>query len=983
MKVLQVNLNRCINAHNLLKQFILENGIDLCLVSEPNIFLSQEWSGMQNTDARIWKSNANIYAEREGCGTGFSWLETEKIIFVSLYSSGNERNEILEMILNEVSTLKRSTSKEVVIGGDFNAKSPSWGSNILNHRGRIVMEWIESENLIISNQGNTPTFKKRNMESVIDITLVTEGLSQSIENWNVLDDFENGADHQYIRFDIELTENRLQHRDRHDDRGWNLKSFDVEQLKILMRNKNEDDIRNPEDLTALIAEMCSKTMKKKGNRRRREAHWWNESINNLRKDCNKARRICTRLRRTSSEEEWNRLYLGYKNKRTNLNTEMTKAKKEGWKKLCLEVERDVWGLAYKIVTKKIGRHLLEIPAELRQKIISELFPAHPITNWDDIDLSEDNLEEINTDELLKVIEKINPRKAPGPDGVPSKVIKEMILINPAIFQKVFNSLIQTGQFPQNWKEAKVILIEKPKKNPSDGPKFRPICLLNTIGKLYESVLNERLKRELEDNNLLSDRQYGFRSGMSTINAITQVKNIAKKEMDKTYRKRKLCALITIDIKNAFNSANWKIIDSEMKRMNISKHIIKSIESYLKDRKIVGEEFSKWMTAGVPQGSVLGPTLWNILYNSVLELGVPEGTNLLAYADDLAIVIVGKNANEVESKANEAMEIISAWMRRKNLQIAPEKSELMILSGRKKCRPLNIELEGTRLKERPQIKYLGVILDRSLKFGPHLEHVCEKAAKTTKALTKILPRIGGAGESKRRVLQTAAESIILYAAPVWAECLNIKKRREQILRAQRTGALRVCSGYRTISTEAVTVISGIIPLDLMLEERAKTFLMSKEGKDREREITLAKWQFRWDNGVKGAWTRTLIKDVTTWIHRGHGEVDYHTTQILSGHGCFEFYKHRFKLAVVPNCRYCNTAEDTAEHTMFLCSRWERERTQMSLRVGENVTKNNMINLMLEGRNNWNEISNFIKTIMKRKEEDERTIRLQSSSRLVVQ
>lgn len=121
--------------------------------------------------------------------------------------------------------------------------------------------------------------------------------------------------------------------------------------------------------------------------------------------------------------------------------------------------------------------------------------------------------------------------------------------------------------------------------------------------------------------------------------------------------------------------------------------------------------------------------------------------------------------------------------KKNLQIAPEKSELLILSGRKKCRPLSIELEGNRIEEKPQIKYLGVILYRCLKFGPHLEYVCEKASRTIKALTAIMPRIGVAGEAKRRVLQSAPESKVLYAALIWADCMNVKKRRTQIFRAQ--------------------------------------------------------------------------------------------------------------------------------------------------------------------------------------------------------
>lgn len=101
--------------------------------------------------------------------------------------SGNNRIESLETTLYEIRTLKRATSKVIYIGGDFNRKSPSWGSDRLNRRGSMFIEWIEAESLVILNQGNTPTFKKRrDLESVIDITLAIDRLCHSVKDWKVL-----------------------------------------------------------------------------------------------------------------------------------------------------------------------------------------------------------------------------------------------------------------------------------------------------------------------------------------------------------------------------------------------------------------------------------------------------------------------------------------------------------------------------------------------------------------------------------------------------------------------------------------------------------------------------------------------------------------------------------------------------------------------------------------------------------------------------
>lgn len=174
-------------------------------------------------------------------------------------------------------------------------------------------------------------------------------------------------------------------------------------------------------------------------------------------------------------------------------------------------------------------------------------------------------------------------------------------------------------------------------------------------------------------------------------------------MSKTYRKRKFCILITIDVKNAFNSAPWVKIIEAMEEMKISPYLIKIIQNYLSERKIVGEEFDKNMTAGVPQGSVLGPTLWNILYNGLLKLLVPEDTTLVAYADDLAVIVKAINEILLENRANQILKKIKEWMEQKGLTIAPEKSEVIPLMGKKKFRPLQINLDGKTLEVKNNLK----------------------------------------------------------------------------------------------------------------------------------------------------------------------------------------------------------------------------------------------------------------------------------------
>lgn len=978
MKIIQVNLNRCRRAHDLLYNVSLELGLDLCLVSEPNLELSQDWGG--NEDAKIWRTTKNTYAAETGNIKGCTWMKTNNLLIISIYTSGNDPIHDLQGLLREISGLIRSTGMEAIIAGDFNAHSPMWGETRTNARGQIVSDWIASENLIVCNTGQTPTFRARGTESIIDLTLCTEGTYEKITNWKVIDDMENNSDHNYIYFEVDRGRNETANdADRRSFR-WKINTLDREKVKDILKKyeeENPEGNENEKNLTDLAKEICNTAMKKRKNNARAEAHWWNRDIESKRKICIQKRRIYTRNKRFGGSIE-ERTYEEYRMARTNMNIEIGKAKKKCWNEICEELNRDIWGLGYKIVAGKLRKGAPKIPAETRKQALDTLFPVHPPALWrrSPVEIPEDLL--IRVDELVEATSKMKNKKAPGPDGIPAAVIKTMVMESPNLFLRVLNNLAKKNEFPNIWKEATVVLLEKPKKQNTDPTTYRPICLLNTLGKLFESIVNMRLCAELEERGLLSPRQYGFRKGKSTLHAVQQVLNIAKEEMSKPYRRRGLCLMITIDIKNAFNSVSWTKVVEEMEKMSISKYLIEILKSYLSQRVIVGETFNKEMTAGVPQGSLIGPTLWNLVYNSILDIDTPEDTTLIAYADDLAIVIRAGKEEELERKAENVLNQIECWMAEKQLQIAPEKSEMILLIGRKRCKPLNIKLGNCRLEEKPTLKYLGIILDRHLKFGPHLQYVTEKATKVTNALTRIMPRTGGPGEAKRRVLHSAAESVMLYGAPVWVECLKIKKRRKFLIKAQRKGILRVSCGYRTISNEAAAVIASVIPADLLAEERAATYMKPSEIKKRERENTINKWQTRWESATKGAWTRKLIPDIKVWMDRKHGELNYYLTQAITGHGCFRQYLHRFKLANAEcaTCWFCD-AEDTAEHTLFACRRWERERSLLEEDLQTTINTENLVQTMIHSEENWDKINSFITQIMKDKIAHEKSLQSTSS------
>jgi Reverse transcriptase (RNA-dependent DNA polymerase). len=131
----------------------------------------------------------------------------------------------------------------------------------------------------------------------------------------------------------------------------------------------------------------------------------------------------------------------------------------------------------------------------------------------------------------------------------------------------------------------------------------------------------------------------------------------------------------------------------LEEKGISQYLIRMMEAYLCDRIIVGESFEKNMTGGVPQRSILGPTLWSIFYDGVLRLVTPEGVTLIAYPDNLVVVVLARDEEEMEFKLNFTLQEINNWMEDNKLQVAPEKSEAVVIAGKKKNRTINIKLGG--------------------------------------------------------------------------------------------------------------------------------------------------------------------------------------------------------------------------------------------------------------------------------------------------
>lgn len=583
------------------------------------------------------------------------------------------------------------------------------------------------------------------------------------------------------------------------------------------------------------------------------------------------------------------------------------------------------------------------------------------------------------EELEAAYKKLKTGKAPGPDKITPEMVKLACETCPRLILRTLNELIKAQEFPKTWKVANVVLIPKATKE-GEERKFRTICLINSIAKLFEHIIKGRLQRELDDLGAISDRQYGFRPSRSTIDALRKVLDLA------VNHRCTWGAIITIDVQNAFNTARWSIIAGNLVTAGVSEYLIRCIENYLKDRRLRVGHKELAMTQGVPQGSVLGPLLWNVLYNPVLEIELPEGCDTVAYADDLVLVVKNDRKDLMMKQADEALEAIRKWMIDNKLEIASSKTEALIIKGPRKREDIIFTIGGSAVHPQKFMKYLGVWLDDKQRFNQHIRKTTEKAAKTAGALNRIMPNIGGMSSRRRELMHGVVMSILTYAAPIWHKVTCVRTYKEMLGREQRKIALRVASAYKTAPTEGLCVIAGLIPIDLYVAEKVNIEKEKRRGKDikavrkEEREKTVHMWQRRWaELHTVAQWTKELIPEVESWYRCKHRKTNYFMTQFLTGHGSFGSYTFRIKKTATEACRYCGQ-RDTPLHTFFQCQKWERERIKVSCELGNDINSDNIVAHMLRNRSSWGKIEKFITKILASKEKDEREAQKAQADRL---
>ena len=340
------------------------------------------------------------------------------------------------------------------------------------------------------------------------------------------------------------------------------------------------------------------------------------------------------------------------------------------------------------------------------------------------------------------IKALKTRKSMGPDNTPPKLLR---LAGDAIVPSLlslFQLSITTSRVFTSWKTARLTPVYK-KDDETDCCNYRPISLLSVPSKILESVVNDTIVRHVyKVNNLVTDKQWAYRAGFSTELLLTQLTEMWREAVDAGL----VVAVAFIDFKKAFDSVSHAILEMKLKRdFGISGSLLGWIKSYLNGRQqltAVNGSTSEMtpLSFGIPQGSVLGPTLFTLFTND-LPSSVSSGS-VFMFADDTTVYCISEMAEKNIVQLNSALCELNEWCLINRLTPHPSKSEAMLIS--RKNPSINIPsifIGNSTIEWVPKSRLLGMIIDEKLTWTPHMLELKKSFANKLGLLKKsrFLPR----------------------------------------------------------------------------------------------------------------------------------------------------------------------------------------------------------------------------------------------------
>ena len=480
---------------------------------------------------------------------------------------------------------------------------------------------------------------------------------------------------------------------------------------------------------------------------------------------------------------------------------------------------------------------------------------------------------IESGEILKSAAKLKCNKSAGDDELYNEYLKASVVPCIDIYVKLFNCILDTGKFPEKWSVGLVVPLYKNKGDKNDCNNYRGITLLSCLGKLFTSIINERLRIFCENNKVVHENQAGFRSNYSTIDHVFSLKSL----IDLFFVKRQKLYCAFIDYKKAFDTVWRKGLWYKLDKEGISKstkvyQIITSMYKNIKSCVLSNGKKSDFFASnlGVRQGENLSPLLFTLYINDLEEYLLSQGNNhldfnddvingylklyTLLYADDTIIL-----ANTAQGLQN-AMHDLDVYCTNWKLEVNVEKTKVMIF--RKRITSCNsvFTLNGQSVDVVNEFKYLGVLFSYNGLFKLCKQRVKDQATRGVFALLSRGRQLKLPVDVMVEMFQKTIVPILLYGSEVWG-CENSKMLEAvQLKFCKYLLGLKKCTSSNMLYYEL-----GLFPMEVHVKIRVLGYwlkLLVASNTKISKLLYNVQYHLFVVNGIKSKWL-VYIYDI---LHR---------------------------------------------------------------------------------------------------------------------
>jgi hypothetical protein len=349
-----------------------------------------------------------------------------------------------------------------------------------------------------------------------------------------------------------------------------------------------------------------------------------------------------------------------------------------------------------------------------------------------VDTAEFNWMPVQLADIYSAIDRLKPQSS-NYEGIASEAIKDCADSLAPLLAKFINSSLENGIYPKCLKVSRITPIFKG-GNRVDPTNYRRVSIIPIFAKVFETVVHSQITRYMANHSLYASAQYGFTAGRSTVSACADLMDYIHKSVDEQY----IVGVVLLDLSKAFDIINHRILLKKLVYYGFGSTVVKWFTSYLSCR--VGHVNNNYLAAlaipgvGVPQGSVLGPLLFNLYVND-LENAVTESM-LIQYADDTSIVVKSrKSSAQFVAKAQYAVKEVLDWFEANMLRVNFRKC-CFITFGRNRQLVSEIAVGGHKIHTSDCVKLLGFQIDANLSYSSHINYVISRMKRVGVILVRF-------------------------------------------------------------------------------------------------------------------------------------------------------------------------------------------------------------------------------------------------------